>query len=174
MRIAIILNPIEAVLDEAAKYMGVVEKPKLSNRGLEIDYWLSECKVPLGLPWCAAFVTNVLRQALGRGNPVYLTASVQTTVDWATSLGALGILTDSPMKGDLFVLYFESLKRYGHIGFVKEVVDATTFKTIEGNSNSEGSREGYGVVSNTRKVSKNTKFIRWINALGDSEKVRML
>lgn len=168
MRYAIILNPVEAVLDEAKRYVGVVEVPKLSNRGLTIDYWLNECKIPLGLPWCAAFATNVLRQALGRGNPVYLTGSVQRMVDWAKTLAPIGVWQDNPMQGDLFAIYFPSMKRFGHVGFVSAVSeDGKSFETIEGNSNSDGSRDGYGVVTNTRKVTEAIKFVRWLNALPD-------
>ena len=165
MRMAIISNPVEAVLEEAGKYLGVVEVPKLSNRGLNIDYWLNECKVPLGLPWCAAFVTNIIKQALGRGSPVYLTASVQTTVDWAKTLGAIGVWQDKPEVGDLFVIYFKSLSRFGHVGFVSKVLDEHTFETIEGNTGPDGGREGYGVFARKRHITTDIKFIRWINAL---------
>lgn len=169
MKYAIIINPIEAVLDEAKRYLGVVEIPKLSNRGLTIDYWLNECGIPLGNPWCAAYATNVLRQALGRGNPVYLTGSVQRMVDWAKTLQPIGVWQDKPAVGDLFVIYFPSMKRFGHVGFVTSLVDENTFTTIEGNSNSDGSRDGYGVVSNKRKVTELIKFIRWSNALPDKQ-----
>lgn len=171
MKIVLLMNPIDLVLEEATKYLGLVEVPKLSNRGTEIDFWLKECVVPFGNPWCAAFATNVLRQALGKGTPIYLNASVQRIVDWAESLKTLQVWNDKPQIGDLFVIYFESLKRYGHIGFVSKV-DDNTFETVEGNSNSDGSRDGYGVVTNKRKVTNNIKFIRWINALQDSDKAK--
>ena len=166
MKYSIILDPIGSALDEAKKYMGVVEVPKLSNRGLSIDYWLNECGIPLGNPWCAAFVTAILRQALGRGNPVYLTGSVQRIVDWAKTLQPIGVWQDKPERGDLFVIYFPSLKRFGHVGFVEAVTEAG-FTTIEGNSNADGSRDGYGVGSNKRKVTDSIKFVRWVNALPD-------
>lgn len=169
MRYAIILDPINAVLNEAKKYLGVVEVPKLSNRGITIDYWLTECKVPVGNPWCAAFVTSIMRQALGYGLPMYLTASVQRIVDWAKSLAAVGVWQDKPERGDLFVIYFNSLRRFGHVGFVTNVIDANTFETVEGNSNSDGSRDGYGVVSNKRKVTDSIKFVRWVNALPNKQ-----
>lgn len=139
MRTAILIDPIGMVIDEAQKYLGVVEVPALSNRGTEIDYWLKECKVSLGNPWCAAFATNVIRQALGRASPIYINASVQRVVDWAKSLATIGLWQDKPEKGDLFVLYFASLQRFGHVGLVT-AVEGNTFKTIEGNSNSNGSR----------------------------------
>lgn len=172
MKIVLLLNPVELVLEEAKKYLGLVESPRLSNRATEIDFWLKECHVPFGNPWCAAFVTGVIRQALGRGSPVYLNASVQRIVEWAESLRTIGVWQDKPEIGDLFVIYFDSLKRFGHVGFVSEIVSDTEFKTVEGNSNSDGSRDGYGVVSNKRKITNNIKFIRWANALPDSSKVK--
>lgn len=166
MRQAIILDPIGVVIEEANKYLKVVENPKLSNRGLEIDYWLAECKIPLGNPWCAAFITTVIKQAIGRASPVYLTGSVQRIVEWAQSLAPIGVWQEKPERGDLFALYFQSMGRYGHVGLVTKV-DGTSFETVEGNSNSDGSRDGYGVFQNKRKIGPNTKFIRWVNALPD-------
>jgi CHAP domain-containing protein len=166
MRQAIILDPIGMVIEEAGRYMGVEEVPKLSNRGVQIDYWLTECKIPVGNPWCAAFVTCVIRQAIGRASPVYLNGSVQRIVEWAQTLKSLGVWQDKPERGDLFVLYFKNLGRFGHIGLVTNVV-GNEYETIEGNSNSVGSREGYGVVKNKRKINENTKFIRWVNTLPD-------
>lgn len=98
MKQIILLDPIGVVIDEAKKYIGVEEAPRLSNRGLEIDYWLHECGISVGNPWCAAFITNVIRQAIGRGSPVYLNGSVQRIVDWAKSLAALGVWQEQPER----------------------------------------------------------------------------
>jgi hypothetical protein len=45
-------------------------------------------------------------------------------------------------------------KGQGHTGFVVEVLSNGNLKTIEGNTNDEGSREGYEVCYRTRKQSK--------------------
>lgn len=160
MKSAIIMDPINAVINEAKRYVGLQEVPKLSNRGLQIDYWLIEAGVGIGNPWCAAFVSAIGRQALGIAWPVVNHAYVQTIVNWGKNF-----LVNTPEKGDLFVLYFPSLRRFAHIGFVSEVLPNGQFQTIEGNSNPEGGRDGYGVFENKRKVTENTKFIRWVNAI---------
>lgn len=160
MNSVVINNPIDVVLKEAAEYMGVEETPKLSNRGIEIDYWLKETGVGVGNPWCAAFVSMIGRQALGVGWPVINHAYVQTIVNWGKKYSY-----DKPERGDLFALYFPSLNRYAHIGFVSEVLPNGKFKTIEGNSNNTGSRDGFKVAENTRQVLSNTKFIRWAEAI---------
>lgn len=156
-------EPVLAVIEEAKHYVGEEEKPKLSNRSTRIDYWLTETGVGLGLPWCAAFVSAVGRQALGRAWPVPRSASVQAIFDWAKV--QVGVVQDKPQAGDLFVLYFNSLKRYAHIGLVVETDGGTKFKAVEGNTNSDGSRDGYGVFIRERKVNAETKFIRWANKL---------
>jgi hypothetical protein len=157
---ATIKDPIEALLEEANKYLGEIEKPNLSNKSIRINYWLQETGVPIGLPWCAAYVTGVGRQALGHAWPVIFSASVQRIVDWAISKD---VLQDTPVKGDLFVIYFSRLKRFGHIGIVTDIGQAGSIKTIEGNTNPGGSRDGWGVFKRDRKVTANYKFIRWVS-----------
>ena len=158
---AIINNPVSEFLKEALKYLGEKESPHLSNRSTRIDYWLLETGVGLGLPWCAAYVTGVGRQALGHAWPVPFSASVQILVDWAKKKECF---YDAPVKGDLFVIYFPNLSRYGHIGIVTEVIDGA-IKTIEGNTNPGGSRDGWGVFERTRKLSDGIKYIRWMDLL---------
>ena len=155
----VIDNPIGALLKEALKYLGEKETPHLSNRSIRIDYWLTETGVGVGLPWCAAYVTGVGRQALGHAWPVIFSASVQSMVDWAIKKE---ILKDDPQKGDLFVIYFPSLKRYAHVGIVQEVLDGK-IKTIEGNTNPGGSRDGWGIYERTRTIASTFKYIRWVD-----------
>mgnify|MGYP001167292155 FL=1 len=174
MNYGLILDPIEEVIKQAKKYLGEQEVPKLSNRSLKIDYWLVEAGVPVGNPWCAAFITMMGRQALGTAWPVTNTASVQRMVDWAKTLIAAGVWVDTPQKGDLFVLYFDSLSRYGHVGLVTEVLNNGSFKTIEGNTNSDGSRDGYGVFEREHKQNAKTKYIRWIQTLPSKERIYSL
>ena len=49
----------------------------------------------------------------------------------------------------------------GHIGFVTKVdLVNKTFETIEGNSNDEGSREGYEVAHRTGKLSRKFSSVK--------------
>ena len=153
---------IDAVLAEARRYVGVTEQPPGSNRGTEVDYWVKETQLnPAGgYPWCAAFVGAVGRQAIGLLWRVPHTASVQQIAKWAD---AQGVLFAAPQRGDLMLLWEPHLQpaRFGHVGFVDKV-DGAQLTTIEGNTNSGGSREGYGVFERTRDYDSSMRFVRWV------------
>lgn len=157
-----------ALIAEAKRYVGVVEQPKNSNRGPHIDYWVRETGLdPVGgHPWCAAFVHQVGRQALGYRWPCPRTASVMTLVAWAAAKP--DVLRESPSAGDLFVLWNEKLNRFAHVGIVTGVSHRTVgrmvefgYDTIEGNTNDGGSRDGYGCFARHRALSARDRFIHW-------------
>jgi hypothetical protein len=154
----------DALIAEARRYVGVVEEPKLSNRGLCIDYWIHECGLDPkgGYPWCAAFIGQVGRQALGHAWPVPRTASCTAIAAWAEQAQRL---VPAPQPGNLFLLWEASLvpARYGHVGIVTEV-GAQDFDTIEGNTNPGGSRDGFGVFVRRRPLGGRTRFVRWEGA----------
>ena len=62
----------------------------------------------------------------------------------------------TPQVGSIFIMDYG--KGLGHTGIV-ERIDGDTLYTIEGNTNDEGSREGYEVCRRTRKASKCVGFI---------------
>jgi len=150
--------PIEAVIAEAKRYLGVMEQPKNSNRGVQIDYWLAETGIAPGAPWCAAFVGQVGRQALGAAWLCPRTASVAAIAAWAA---ASNRIVTSPQRGDLFLLWSPELKRFAHVGFVTDGGSGKGYDTIEGNTNPGGGREGYGVFRRSRSLVSTTRFVRW-------------
>jgi len=158
---AVIPDPVEAVLAEARRYVGVAEQPPGSNRGVQIDYWLTEVGAAPGLPWCAAFISQVGRQALGVAWPVPRTASVQAIADWAVPRK---LLLATPVPGDLFLTYFESLKRYAHVGLIVKA-NGQQVVCYEGNTNPGGSREGYGVFERQRTWGPAYRAVHWVAAL---------
>lgn len=94
--------------------------------------------------WCQAFASWVLDQVgLGIGKVAYVPTAVGL-------FKATDRLFATPQRGDLFFLWFPSKSRYAHVGFVDRV-DGDWIVTLEGNSNSGGSRTGGMVVSNRRK-----------------------
>lgn len=172
MTAATIADPVAAVLAACQRYRDVREQPIASNRGREIDYWLGAVGVPVGLPWCAAFVSQVGREALGAAWPVLRTASVQQVVDWAKTHGLA--LEERPSPGALMVVYYPApLNRYGHIGIVASVAADGSWTSWEGNTRVAGDpaakglseREGYRVALQTRKPSSRIRFIDWTMAL---------
>jgi predicted thioredoxin/glutaredoxin len=65
-------------------------------------------------------------------------------------------------KGDMFMVWNRRLNRYAHIGFVREMNHMQgTFLTVEGNSGSDGIREGVMVCSNRRRITPAIKFMKW-------------
>ncbi len=64
-----------------------------------------------------------------------------------------------PKQGDIFIMDYGH--GIGHTGFVDSVdQDGIHIHTIEGNTNDEGSREGFEVCRRTRKISACKGFIR--------------
>lgn len=112
---------------------------------------------------CAAFVNWVLEQVFGKDSlleKVPNQAYVQSYYTYAKAHGLL-VKTVDVRPGDLFLLWFPSLGRYGHIGIVKTFdFRAGKYTTIEGNSNNTGSREGVMVCSNTRTIGSRVVFMR--------------
>jgi surface antigen len=91
------------------------------------------------------------------GRQVKYPASTWWWYDWA--IGTLR-LYGSPKRGDIFVW---STPQGGHMGIVAQVFPDGSFRTIEGNSNDAGDREGYEVAERIRTGLPNHKrrgFIR--------------
>ncbi len=63
-------------------------------------------------------------------------------------------------KGDIFGIYFSRLGRIAHVGFVLED-RGVLVKTIEGNTNVEGSRDGDGVYRKMRYRKQLNKINRY-------------
>jgi hypothetical protein len=151
---------LDAVLDVAASQIGVMEKPPGSNRGPEVDKYVSTVGLDPkgGFAWCAAFVYFCFNQAaktLGRSNPLIKTAGVLD--HWEQALaGGIPTLTAAKVHlnesvvrpGHIFIIDTGVPGGAGHTGLVDEIV-AGKLVTIEGNTNDGGSREGVGVFRRT-------------------------
>jgi len=66
-----------------------------------------------------------------------------------------------PKKGDVFGIYFNSVERIAHAGFVDEWGDKYVV-TVEGNTNEAGSREGDGVYRKRRLISSIYRVASWL------------
>lgn len=143
------------------------ENGKWTNWGPEVKEFLFAAGLTKPAPWCAAFINWCGEQAAydhGVISPlekVKIQAYVQSYADWAEAKSRF-ISAEDTGPGDLFVLYYPSLKRFAHIGFVMEVnEDEAWFTTIEGNTNDDAVREGYEVAKRRRTITPRVKFIRW-------------
>ncbi len=110
----------------ALKWNGLREQGE--NRGPEIDAWLAACGVQSGNPWCAAFVSAILRGA-GIGCSEASVARLRGRFP----------RTETPVPGD--VMCFVRDDGTGHTGIVTGV-SADRVSTCEGNSN-DGVRVGW-------------------------------
>lgn len=99
--------------------------------------------------WCSGFATFILDQAcatLGQNSPVKRAFACDQVADDADEKG---ILKKRPAKpGDLF-LVLRANGSHAHIGIVRGVEDEA-FRTIEGNTNEDGSANGFEVAARTR------------------------
>ncbi len=162
---------LKRVLEIASSQIGVREKPPNSNRGPEVDlYQLAAGLNPAnGNAWCVAFIFFCFEQAaaeLRQENPMVEKAHVLTHWRLAGERGVPRIFGKDAKAdpglikpGHIFAMAVGT-KGQGHSGLVIEVLRDGRFKTIEGNSNEAGSREGIGVFARERKPSEiNRGFI---------------
>ena len=138
----------------------VVSKSK--NKGFTDASWeamMKEVGWKSGEAWCAYFVKLVYmqffsfdRQWLSKN----ITGSARGNFDNVIRLNRTGdkryvaIATNTPQVGDIAV--WGKLGE-GHTAIVTQVNSATSIKTIEGNTNEKGSREGDRVLELNRTVA---------------------
>jgi hypothetical protein len=143
----------QLVIDIAASQIGVVEQPHGSNRGPEVDVYISTTGLDPAtgaFPWCVCFLYWVFDQAAkikGKENPLPKTAGVislwnqgRRTEAQVVRKSEASARTVTP--GMIFHLDLGGGK--GHAGLVIEV-RGDHIITIEGNTNSGGSSDGFGV-----------------------------
>ena len=122
--------------------------------------WLDADK---GWPWCAAFICWLIREAIEEDETTFKrprTAGAWDFENWARQESTHGVELRKPTNedikaGDIVVFTFS------HIGIAVADVDSSGYvKTIEGNTNGAGSREGGSVLEKNRHVSKIRSRIR--------------
>lgn len=142
-------DPRTCVVAAAAADVGVREATG-RNDGPAVDRYLAHVGLGKGYAWCAAFVSYHLdgcgvKNPRSAWSPAFATASDRV---WTPRKASR-----SPLPGDVFSIYYASLKRVGHVGLVVSV-DGRYINTVEGNTSGPGSREGDGVYARRRELSK--------------------
>lgn len=114
-----------------------------------------------GYAWCALFQELVFKEAFPEKfdelDKLFSASTIQT---YRNFKDAGYTIKDAPVLYSLVI--WQSMKSgkphwSGHAGVVSKVLDKETFLSIEGNTNSGGSREGVAVAERTRKVIANVK-----------------
>lgn len=147
-------------LEIAQSQVGQCESPIGSNAGPMVNEYLKSVGLNPGYAWCQAFVHWCYGKAarqLNIPNPVCKTGGVldcwnHTDEKKKVIKKKAQLQPDAIKPGDQFILLFRNYG--GHTGIV-EKIEGTVIHTIEGNSNNNGSREGYEVVRHQRNFTDN-------------------
>lgn len=142
------------VIEVANKYVGMKEKPgNVFDEKTILGQELRKAGQKDGEAWCAYFAEAVFCEAMPEKNEelrkLFSASAVQTYENFVKAGYDVHAV---PLAGDLVIWqkYAKGVKTWqGHAGIVVEV-DNRFFYTIEGNTNSEGSREGDSVQRKTR------------------------
>ena len=149
-------SPIENALLIAAHLCDIEKVRELgANRGAWVERFLGAVGLPGGYAWCAAFVSFCLKSGGYTAGPK-LPAAVRNWASWAK---AEGRIVEAPRRGDLG--FWLNPDGTGHIFFVANPAGVMV-KTIEGNSNVAGSRDGDGVYRNNRPISGGPHKLQFI------------
>lgn len=146
------------LLDFARKEIGQKEIPEGSNWGGDIPKYLKSVGITFPAPWCMAYcywVVDQYSQQEGIKNPLHKTGHVGTQYKKCPALRV-----KVPKPGDIFIMVFSDGS--GHCGFV-ESVEGSRIYTIEGNSNTDGSPNGYEVCRKAH--GRNTKGIKFLRVI---------
>ncbi len=157
-------NIPEKMVQLAREEIGVSEVDG-TNCGPRVDQykaatWLDASK---GWPWCAAFICWLVRESIEDEDVKFKrprTAGAWDFENWAKQQIANGVDLRKPTNedikaGDIVVFTFS------HIGLAVKDIDSRGYvKTIEGNTNGAGSREGGSVLEKKRHVSSIRSRIR--------------
>lgn len=152
----------EAALAKAISQIGVREVPIGSNRGPEVDRYLASTGLGGGFFWCMAFVHWCFMEAaddLGVANPFPRTAGVLKA--WNDS-SAFRISKSKAIQnpslvvpGSVFILDYGN--GFGHTGIVRSSSNGA-LRTVEGNTNTDGSSNGIGVFQLNQRSVMNARL----------------
>lgn len=148
----------EKALEIAQTQIGVQEAPGHKNTGKDVEKYLASVGLSPGFSWCMAFVYWCHIQAceaMGRKVLMFRTGGVLEQARQGKE--KYGHATPKP--GDVFIMDYG--KGQGHTGIVEKVNADGTVSTIEGNTNDDGSREGYEVCRRVRSCLKIKIFLRY-------------
>jgi len=131
-------------------------KEEGNNMGQAVRSFLKSVGLGGGYSWCMALVYWVYEQAsidLGIPNPLIRTGGVLRQWNEINKK----YKHSTPAVGDIFII--DLGKGAGHTGIVTGI-EGANIKTVEGNTNTNGSANGDGVYERVRKQSTIKGYIR--------------
>jgi len=151
--------PVEVRALHQARSQDAVREATGKNDGKVVAAFLAAAGLRIRAPWCAAFVFWCLKKAGWKEKGPEHPASTWWWADWAKRQGRL---IKDPRKVRRGMLFVWNRNGKGHIGFVLSEPDSKgRFRTLEGNTNSQGGREGNGVFGRTRTVAELKRYPIW-------------
>jgi len=153
-------------LSYARDFIGIEEIG--SNRGPAVEWFQQRGEIGPGDAWCAAFANGILEITCAVHNVrsplenVQWQGYVQSYYDYAIEQDWV-VDWELTYPGCLFVKWFGPPKsRFAHIGFMDTLLlEQRKFQTVEGNSNDDGSAEGYKVAQNWRVDGDEYRYLDW-------------
>lgn len=171
------MSLIDKIVSVAKGYIGQEEIRE--NKGFKDNTFEQKMKSVgwyVGGPWCAFLAKEIWLEAFKaediKGYSLvnkYASGSALDTYH-AFAVSKEFHVTQTPTPGCI-VIWQEGDGHSGHAGVVVDVIDKDTIHTIEGNTNTDGSREGYIVALKTRKI--NVPHGKGLNLVGFVQPVRI-
>lgn len=150
------------IKDCALKYVG--QKEKVNNSGFKDSEFENRMKAVgfnSGQAWCSYFSELVWKEVYSIQRPEIIQEldklfSASATATWKNfDLDPTYMTSNVPVVGSL-VVWRHGTDWKGHIGIVTEIT-GTGFKSVEGNTNAAGGREGIEVAVKDRKLDYTVK-----------------
>jgi CHAP domain len=158
----------QAALSVAQTQIGQKENPINSNWGHPVQDYLASVGIFFPASWCMSFMYWCFNHAagqLGTPNPMTKTGGVLAQYNSKRITNGVSIDKTEPLNkslqpGDIFIM--DEGKGLGHTGIVESIDADGTIHTIEGNTNLDGSRNGFEVERKTRhNVAPIIGFLRF-------------
>lgn len=163
------VNQAKQIMERAASYIGVTEKPFGSNNVIFNTHYYGGAVSGSSYPWCCAFVWDIFRMC-GLSRLFYdgqKTAYCPAVYSWARQKGLI-VPKETARYGDIALFDWGWDGVADHIGFV-EAYNGVTYTTIEGNTSEGNNSNGGQVMRRTRYAGQIQAVIRpkYINQGGE-------
>lgn len=138
------------------------QKEKSGNSGFYNKVFEDKMKAmgwSTGQSWCAYFAESCWKQSFGKDHPLYTALdklfSGSAVATWSNFKTSAKFKTGATPKPGAVVIWRHGSGWQGHAGIVVEATsDGKEFVSVEGNSNSSGSREGIMVARKKRRTGQ--------------------
>jgi hypothetical protein len=146
---------VDALVQLATSQVGV--RHDGPNTGPMIEAYQRSAGNGPGASWCCDFIVWLLTAIVGNAIPLRRSGSCH---DVLAEAQAEGRSITNPVRGAIGYLIDPTTGLAHHTFLCTSSVDSNeVVKTIEGNTNDDGSTNGIGVFARTRKLDENVEFV---------------